>query len=278
MAALALTLPSVLSAQATRIISSGTLPATCTVGNIYLKTGTSAGFYVCLTANTWTGPFVTSAGSGDFSSNTSTSVDGEVVLFSGTGGKTGKRATLTASVVKSSSGVQSAASAGTDYVAPGAATSSGLTMATSRLLGRTTASSGAIEEISVGTGLTLSGGMLSSSSTTNVCQTGENDAGSSGTSITLDWNSGNQQIVTLTGNLATLTLSNPVAGCTYRILFVQGSGPYTVTWPSSVKFENDTAPTFTTTNGKVIFCALVSTTLGADGYLGFCTTNPISQP
>lgn len=32
---------------------------------------------------------------GDFSSNTSTSVDGEVVLFSGTGGKTGKRATGT---------------------------------------------------------------------------------------------------------------------------------------------------------------------------------------
>jgi hypothetical protein len=34
-------------------------------------------------------------GSGDFSSNTSTSVDGEIVLFSGTGGKTGKRATGT---------------------------------------------------------------------------------------------------------------------------------------------------------------------------------------
>jgi hypothetical protein len=33
------------------------------------------------------------AGSGDFSSNTATSIDSEVVLFSGTGGKTGKRAT-----------------------------------------------------------------------------------------------------------------------------------------------------------------------------------------
>lgn len=32
---------------------------------------------------------------GDFSSNTSTSVDGELVLFSGTGGKTGKRANVT---------------------------------------------------------------------------------------------------------------------------------------------------------------------------------------
>ncbi len=57
----------------------------------------------------------TPAGSGDFSSNTSTSVDGEAVLFSGTGGKTGKRSTLTAAVVKSASGVYSGA-AYTDVV------------------------------------------------------------------------------------------------------------------------------------------------------------------
>lgn len=42
----------------------------------------------------------------------------------------------------------------------GAVTASGLTMATSRLLGRTTAGSGAIEEITVGTGLSLTGGTL----------------------------------------------------------------------------------------------------------------------
>lgn len=61
----------------------------------------------------------------------------------------------------SGSGGFSSASAGTDYVAPGAATSSGLTMATARLLGRTTASSGALEEISIGSGLSLSAGSLS---------------------------------------------------------------------------------------------------------------------
>lgn len=43
----------------------------------------------------------------------------------------------------------------------GSITSSGYTMATARLLGRTTASTGAIEEISVGTGLTFSAGSLS---------------------------------------------------------------------------------------------------------------------
>ena len=45
--------------------------------------------------------------------------------------------------------------------ASGAITSSGNTMTSSRLLGRTTASTGAIEEITVGTNLTLSGGTLS---------------------------------------------------------------------------------------------------------------------
>lgn len=56
------------------------------------------------------------AGGGDFSSNTSSSVDGEVVLFSGTGGKTGKRATGTG-IAKLSSGVLTTAVAGTDYQA-----------------------------------------------------------------------------------------------------------------------------------------------------------------
>lgn len=48
------------------------------------------------------------AATGDFSSNTSSSVDSEVVLFSGTAGKTGKRATGTGPA-KLSSGVLSAA-------------------------------------------------------------------------------------------------------------------------------------------------------------------------
>lgn len=60
------------------------------------------------------------------------------------------------------------ASDGTNYFtmrgvgATGAITSSGLTMATNKVLGRTTASAGSVEEISIGTGLSLSGGTLSS--------------------------------------------------------------------------------------------------------------------
>lgn len=90
----------------------------------------------------------------------SSSVANEVVLFNGTDGKQLKRATTTG-IPKLTSGVISAAVAATDYVAPGAVTTSGLTMATSRLLGRTTASTGAPEEISIGSNLTLSSGTLS---------------------------------------------------------------------------------------------------------------------
>jgi hypothetical protein len=47
-------------------------------------------------------------------------------------------------------------------VAAGAITTSGLTQSTARILGRTTASTGAVEEIQIGSGLSLSAGELSS--------------------------------------------------------------------------------------------------------------------
>jgi hypothetical protein len=71
--------------------------------------------------------------------------------------------TTVTGIVKGNGTALSAASAGTDYVAPGAITTSGLTMATARLLGRTTASTGAVQEITIGTGLSLSAGSLSNS-------------------------------------------------------------------------------------------------------------------
>lgn len=71
--------------------------------------------------------------------------------------------TTVSGIVKGNGTALSAALAGTDYVAPGAITTSGLTMSTARLLGRTTASTGAVQEITVGTGLSLSAGSLSNS-------------------------------------------------------------------------------------------------------------------
>lgn len=57
--------------------------------------------------------------------------------------------------------------AGTHYVVPGAVTANGITMSTARILGRTTAATGAIEEITIGAGLSLSAGTLSNTVTTN---------------------------------------------------------------------------------------------------------------
>jgi hypothetical protein len=59
----------------------------------------------------------TGSGTGDVNSAVVVSVDGEMTLFSGTGGKTIKRATITG-LLKATSGVASAAVAGTDYVLP----------------------------------------------------------------------------------------------------------------------------------------------------------------
>jgi hypothetical protein len=102
------------------------LPASCIVGDTFFKIDATAGqnTYACTGANSWTlqGDGVGSGGGGgDFSSNTATSVDGEVVLFSGGGGKTGKRASTTG-IPKLTAGVLSTATPGTDYALPNANT------------------------------------------------------------------------------------------------------------------------------------------------------------
>jgi len=104
-------------------------------------------------------------------------------------------------IVKGDGTAISAATAGTDYVAPGAITTSGLTVATARLLGRTTALSGAVEEITVGTGLSLSGGSLTNSAPDQtVSLTAGTAISISGTypSFTIT-NTAPDQIVSLTG-------------------------------------------------------------------------------
>lgn len=68
------------------------------------------------TGGTWT--CEDDGGTGDFSSNTATSVDNEIVLFSGTAGKTGKRATQTG-IARVGSGVLSGAELSGDATTSG---------------------------------------------------------------------------------------------------------------------------------------------------------------
>jgi hypothetical protein len=60
----------------------------------------------------------------------------------------------------------------TAFAASGSITSSGLTQATARILGRTTASTGAVEEIQIGSGLSLSAGELSATGGSGVTAVG----------------------------------------------------------------------------------------------------------
>ena len=106
----------------------------------------------------------------------------------------------------------------------------------------------------------------------------EYDAGNSGTAKTIDWSLSLQQIVTMTGN-CTFTFTNGLPGRTYRLLLVQdATGGRTSTWPANIKWESDTAPTLDTTANKVAFLSFVYTGLGNDGFIGFASLLPISQP
>ncbi len=102
-----------LTAPALGTPASGTL-TNCTglpVGGISAS-GTASSSTYLRGDGTWNTP--SGSGSGDASTNTSSSVDSEVVLFSGTAGKTLKRATGSG-IAKLTSGVLGTATSGTDF-------------------------------------------------------------------------------------------------------------------------------------------------------------------
>lgn len=71
--------------------------------------------------------------------------------------------------------------------------------------------------------------------------------------ITWNINNGGNAVVTLAGTGRTLSITNPVAGQTYIIRIIQGSGgsKTITTWPSGIKWPNGTAPTLSTTAGDI---------------------------
>ena len=128
--------------------------------------------------------------------------------------------TTVTGVVKGDGTTLSAATAGTDYVAPGAYTASGLTMATARLLGRTTASIGAAQELTVGTGLTLASGSLVNAAPDQVVSL------TAGTAISV------------TGSYPSFTVTNTAPD---QVVSLTGAGTTTVTALSYASFDNPDA-------------------------------------
>jgi len=249
----------------TGTIANYNLDGSPTAGGIAYGTGPA----LAVSAAGTLGQVLTSAGAGTPTWATPTTGTVSSVSVVSANGLAGTVATATTTpaitlsttvtgVVKGNGTALSAATAATDYVAPSAyASANGLTMATARLLGRTTASTGAAEEISVAGGLTLSGGTLTGTSGTVTSVTGTSPVVSSGgatpaismpaatTSVngyltSTDWNtfnskgSGTVTSVSFTGGIitvatATTTPALTVAGTSGGIpYFSSGS-----TWASS---------------------------------------------
>ncbi len=91
----------------------------------------------------------------------------------------------------------------------------------------------------------------------------EGSLGTSG-SITVNWDSGNQQRVnSSTGNM-TFDFSNATAGQTLRLVVCYG-GAHTITWTPTIRWAGGTAPTPTSTNTK---CDVFSFIYTGTEYLG----------
>jgi hypothetical protein len=100
-----------------------------------------------------------------------------------------------------------------------------------------------------------------------------NAVGSTGGSVTLNWDNSNIQTLTLTSNITTLTKSNPIDGAVYTLFLTQGgSGGYTVDFGADVNFAGGTGPTLSTAIGATDAVSLVYIA-GITGYYGNANLN-----
>jgi uncharacterized protein YjbI with pentapeptide repeats len=95
---------------------------------------------------------------------------------------------------------------------------------------------------------------------------------SSGT-LTLNLETSNIFTVALNAAITTLTISNPPAsgsGGSFTLIFTADGTARAVTWPSSIKWAGGTAPTLTSTSGKVDSFAFFTSDGGTNwqGYVG----------
>lgn len=145
-----------------------------------------------------------------------------------------------------------------------------INMATNRLLGRTTADAGPVEEIEVGSGLSLSGGgldvaaTLSDKTMANMVFDGnyteEVFTITDGGSVDLNPANGTIQLWTL-GASRSPTASSFASGQSLTLLIDDGTN-YTITWPSVTwKTDGGTAPTLNASGYTVVQLWKVSSVL-----------------
>ncbi len=94
------------------------------------------------------------------------------------------------------------------------------------------------------------------------------DAGNSGAAKTLDLANGNVQKLTLTAS-CTITLTSPASGAMRSLtllVFQDGTGSRTITWPASLKWGNAGAPVLTTTAAKMDIISLFTVDGGTNWY------------
>jgi hypothetical protein len=266
------------------VTSGGTGLATLTADNVILGNGTSSPTFVApstsgnvLTSNgtTWQSVAPAGGGSGTVTSASVVSANG----FAGTVATATTTPAITIStsingVLKGNGTALSAATAGTDYVAPAGALgtpssgtltsctglpiSSGVsglgTSVAAFLATPSSANLAAALTDETGTGLAVFNG---SPAITTPTITGLNETKTAPTIasgvLALNCASGNVFHVSLNAAITSLTFSNiPATGSAFGltlILAMTGTA-YTITWPASVKWPSGTAPTLTSTNLK----------------------------
>jgi len=230
------------------IIINGT--NTPTAGAVAVGDGTTLAFTIAgtagqvLTSNGAAVPTWTDNGSGTVTSASVVSANG----FAGTvaTSTTTPAITLTTSItglLKGNGTAMSAATAGTDYLAPPSGTA--LLKANS---GGALANAVAGTDYVTPTGTeTLTNKTLTNPTVTNYTETPF--SANSSTAITLALTNGTVQIITLTGS-ATITMPTAVSGKSFIMFLKQdATGSRAVTW-STVKWAGGTAPTITSTASK----------------------------
>lgn len=195
------------------------------------------------------------AAKGDASTNTASSVDSEVALFSGAAGKTLKRATGSG-IAKLTSGVLGTAVSGTDY-AP--ATSGSGVLKGNAAGGFSTAVAGTDYVSPTGaetlTNKTLTTPILQSPIIQGVAVVALTDAATITTNAAL----ANVFTVTLAGNRTMAAPTNPANGqkIIYRIK-QDATGTRTLTWNAVFRFGTDVLnPTLTTTPNKTDYIGFI---------------------